>query len=498
MKKLFAMLLALVMMTLPVLGLAASPSEMMEEATNAGRPVSGKVTLDFGSYPGLDESVATIINDVVDALGFTYAQQEDQVDFALTLSGADVLTLSTATEGEDTYIKSNLLGEDVVAFNAEEGEIALNYLLALAEDAGMFSQSDVAEMKQVLAQVIAQASTGTTEAEEIDLTNLIALGTEMASRVTTAEVTQQPKNCDAATTVATVKLTGEDVTAIYKVIFDAVKDMPDFISTLESMNLTVNGQPATAEELIAMLPELADQMGAMVVGEIPVEVYLDAEGEPVYMTMTMTMKGENEEGVEETIHMDGVYSRLTMNETAVHTATIIAKDAAEAGVSISVTAVSNEEKDVVNVDIDSIDSGVAQPVIAVGVIVDKDYGETESSEDMDIEVTITDSDTQQEISLRMVFETEAKKVNDQDVVMEGEMDLYLMGMEDELLSIEFIQETGSAAESIITADAVRLGKMTEEEFNTYMNEDVLTAAQSALIGLVQHLPSSVLSLLLGM
>ena len=115
---------------------------------------------------------------------------------------------------------------------------------------------------------------------------------------------------------------------------------------------------------------------------------------------------------------------------------------------------------------------------------------------MEIAVTVIDTDSGEEISFRMEVDSEAKKINDQDVAYECEMDIYIMGQEEEIFTVKAYEETGNAPESIISDAAVRVGQMTEEEFNTFLNDEVMVSLQNALVGAVQNLPSSVLMLMM--
>ena len=494
MKKFTAVLLALLMMALPVLGMAASPAEMIEGAAAAGQPIHTAVTFDAGTIPGLDAETAAMVNDLIDALGFTTDTQENQTNFAMQLSGTDVLTLAWATEGEDTYINSNLLG-GTIAFNATEGDVIIDHLLKMAVDADMLTESDVAEVKQLIEQLKTEMNTQVEaiDLENIDMTALLTVVEELMGKVTTGEVTQQPKNSDPAATVITMKLTGEDITKVYKVIFDVMKNVPQFTQALESASLTMDGEKVTADEMIAKLPELADQIGAMVQGEIPVEIYLDEAGEPVYGIMSMTMKAEDE-----TITMDMDFARRTVNEGVTYAVTIRAEDANDEGVSITADVLETEALTTINVGIASIENGVSEPVVTVSVLLNKNYGETKSEENMIVDVVVTDSDSGEEISFKIDMDSEAEVLADGGVQYEAEMDLYILGMEEELFTIEVEQLSGKAVDSIVTADAVRPGTMTEDEVAQYVNNDVMNALMNALMGLVQNLPASVLSLVMEM
>ncbi len=231
----------------------------------------------------------------------------------------------------------------------------------------------------------------------------------------------------------------------------------------------------------------------MVQGEIPVEIYLDEAGEPVYGIMSMTMKAEDE-----TITMDMDFARRTVNEGVTYAVTIRAEDANDEGVSITADVLETEALTTANVGIASIKNGVSEPVITVSVLLNKNYGETKSEENMIVDVVVTDSDSGEEISFKIDMDSEAEVLADGGVQYEAEMDLYILGMEEELFTIEVEQLSGKAVDSIVTADAVRPGTMTEDEVAQYVNNDVMNALMNALMGLVQNLPASVLSLVMEM
>lgn len=490
MKKLTALLLALLMLALPVMGMAASPDELFTQATET-RPYKMEGKLTWGNTSLLDAETQALVKDVVDAIGFTLAGQENQTDFTLTLSGNDVLTLSTAAQGEDTYLLTNLLG-GTIAFNEAEGSVILDYLMNLCVASGMMTEDDVAQAKASIQQALNQAKdVSLTEEFSIDTAALMTWAEGFAARITTEEVTQQPKNSDPAAQVLSFTLTGEDLTQLYTILFDSLQGNPSFIAGLNSTNLTMDGQPVTAEEFYAQLPEMAKKIGDAVQGDIPVSVYGDAEGNPVYGTAAVTMKFENEEGTS-TVAMDMDYTRLTVAEGVTHAGNIVAVDENNQGAAVSVSVLAGDKLTTVNAGIGSIEAGATTPVLGLDVKAEKEYGDTES--ELALEALLTIVSEGQEITLGLDMDKETK-LNGENAVYEGDMDISFMG--EEILCIKMTAATGEAAPSIITADAVRPGQMTEEEFNTYAEETVMPALQMALVNLIQSLPESVLTLLMG-
>ena len=145
MRKLFALLLAVVMMALPMGGLAASPDELMEQATASGRAKTVSVSFTPGTLP-LDESIATPLSDLLSALSFTATTAPDQTEFVMKLSGKDALTFAMSAKDGVTSLTSNLLGGDVIAFDAKEGEALLGKLITLIGQSAQMTEEQMADI----------------------------------------------------------------------------------------------------------------------------------------------------------------------------------------------------------------------------------------------------------------------------------------------------------------------------------------------------------------
>lgn len=491
MKKLTALLLALLVLALPVMSMAASPDELFNQAAE-GKAYTTNGVLAWGNTSLLDADAQSLVKDVVDAISFTRSVQENQTDFALKLSGTDVLTLSTATAGEDTYVLSNLLGGSV-AFNDAEGQVIADYLMKYAVSSGMMTEDDVAEVKASIQQAMEQTETAAADVDlsSFDTTAITAWAEKFLSSVTIEEVAQQPKNSDPAASVISFTLTGEDVTELYTMIFDMLKDNEAFVAGLSSAALTMDGESVTADELVAKLPELAQKIGDAIQGDVPVEVYVDDEGNPVYAVVTMTMKLENEDDME-TITMGVEYVRLTVADGVTHAVNLVALDDNLAGAAFSVSVLNGEKLTTINAGIGSVTEGVTETILGLDVKAEKDYGDTEAKLDVDATLTITSDDAEIPVGIKLV---KTAKLDGENATYEGDLDLLLLG--EKLLCLQMTAATGEAAPSIVAADAVRPGQMTEDEFNAYLENDVMLALQTALVNLIQSLPASVLSLLMG-
>ena len=91
MKKWIAMLLAVMMLVLPLAGLAEAPEELMDKALDDGLTLETTVSFSAGNLPFGDE-INTPVADLLNALSFYHLENEnDQSVFAVRLSGEDAL-----------------------------------------------------------------------------------------------------------------------------------------------------------------------------------------------------------------------------------------------------------------------------------------------------------------------------------------------------------------------------------------------------------------------
>ena len=145
MKKFAAICLALLMLTLPVLGCAATSGEMISNARDKGMPLKTTVTFtpaDLSSMLGAE--TAAVYSDVLNALSIELYQADDQGSLSAQLSGKDVLTLSGAFRDGTTYLNSNFLGSRSIAVDADEWQPLLEKLVDLLAAAGEMDEDEAA------------------------------------------------------------------------------------------------------------------------------------------------------------------------------------------------------------------------------------------------------------------------------------------------------------------------------------------------------------------
>ena len=495
MKKILSIMLALFMLALPTLSLAASPAGLLGEAVEAGRPWRAEVSMQAGEIPA-DADTAALLSDIIDALGFRMdVQQGDapQTDVALLLSGKEVLTFAVAEKGDDTYIKTNLTGEDVMAFNAEEAQALLERVLKLMVDSGAMTEAELEEIKAQLGSMAGAGNiTAMMEGMQVDTAAILSLVAEITAQVTTEEVTAQPRNCDPAVRKVSFTVTRDMLMKYYSLCVDMLKKNEAYMALLnEQMALVADsGEAVTAEE--ALDKGLETIQNSITAFSAPVSVYLNEKDEPVYALVDATMTtGQEDDQVNLTMTIG--YARLTGTEGVSHSATLIANDEEKDGIAMTFNYLAGEKRSMISFDAAEIDEGVSEaPVMSVEAELLKDRVETAAHDQLTVTMTLRDDDESQSMTLKADVSAE-KSGEDAAFNLIGK--LFLPGSEKEMITLNAAVTTGEAAPSIAVEDAVRPGAMTDDEFNAFLGQ-VVQSAQTALLVMLQSLPDSVLQLFL--
>lgn len=386
MKKLFSLILAMLMLAMPLFSQAESviggadgpteilvtntlklPSVLAEEALASGRRVI--TTLRFDNIEGVDaeDPMATAaILDLLNALGLTAAQQGDEFDMALTVSGKEVLTLGAAVMGDDAYIKSNLIGGTIVVGKLEL-EPLLNRLLdmlvlmeAMTEAEADELRTQITGLKETYGAAVEASMAGVFTKDDLKSLNLTALeqyAALMDSKVMPIEEIVVPRMCDPAVSGERVVLVNEDLVAGIKAVYQFLLDNPKLMNyigsaagylTEEALELEwqTNGEfymlfgmyedeaafladhPSFAEDFAAAIAEI--EQGKLIEGEFVTNVYYDAEDRIVYMTMDLPVFEqdativENEgQAVTGEVHpICVVYTRQTVAQGVAHVCNI--------------------------------------------------------------------------------------------------------------------------------------------------------------------------------
>lgn len=315
MKKFLAWMLALIMLALPVCGLAEG--DIFAEAVANGRAVQRTTTIHFmqTGVPEADELIQTL----TEALEVkTYWQEGDapQMGLILNLNATDILTVELANIGEDTYIYSDLLGSTIV-IGQDEAEAVVTRFVNMMVEEGMISRYDA---NTFLESFHASLEAQSAPSVDIDYDALIAgfegaaegfvaWATGIAARVEEADLSGLPEGCDPAVTAFSLPLTMEDVQEFYRQIFGMLKGNGEYLRLLDATLTSQDATGITGEEMLASLEQqIVDGMGEVQVSDCVVTVYLDEAGDLVAMTMPFTISAADGS---DPIGCEFVYTRRT-------------------------------------------------------------------------------------------------------------------------------------------------------------------------------------------
>lgn len=341
MKKLFSLVIAIMMLALPVLataegslgiiGGADGPTEIIvakempktryQDALAAGRRVNQTITLtELTGVETGDATTDAAIADLIKALGINIAAQGDEASFAMTLSGEEVATLGGALSGENIYLSSNMMGGTVVV-GFDEIEPLINRILdmmvtmgAIGEFEATMIREQITSFKEALEAHELEETAEDLALDEVNTSALEALLPMMMGKITPVEDIIVPRMCDPAVSGLQMVLTNEDIHAVVKQACQFLLDNPMLLDSFAE----AAGYPS--EEQIAAEWETAGQLymafgiykdeaafrasqksiekdirevmddpafPKIFDGEMTAAVYLDEKDEPVYITASM-------------------------------------------------------------------------------------------------------------------------------------------------------------------------------------------------------------------
>lgn len=511
MKKIVAMLLALVMMALPFAGLAeldlkgmlnevkadfkdAAGKNYQQNALEAGRRVTANVTLDWlpESLTG-EAAVDQVINDIVDNLGMSWYEQNDEVYFSLGMkqeSGemADLITFGGAVKGEELFLSSNLLG-GTFALTADEALPLLERLMDMLAMIGMIEESDLEQAKAMLPEMLPAISDyselmGSAMAlNKLDVLSLNYNAIKKAvkpivARMETADVLVQPKNCDAAVSAVTLDITGEDAIALLKAMVQFIEDnavLRDYYDQYFAYMISM--EPSMAEELGAdsfsgmMDKMIAELEKTDMEGTMHLYMGLDAQGRPV--SAELTVPGEE---------VAVVYTRLTQNNGVAHCVVFdmddvdMTIDVLDAGKTAVVNvAMAEDGETIMNVKVDVTDRS-AENLIAF---------------DMTMVMDINDEEMPMSIKLAL-----SDDVNINGVDYDEKMDMIFSVNDVDFLAAHAVIQSAEPGASITDGEVVRPAQLSEADFANWF-VGVYNSLFSWVSGVIMKLPVSVQNLLMS-
>lgn len=398
MKKLLSLVLALMMFAVPCLAESEiggadgvtcmfvgeetiSGESIVADAIAAGRRVT--MTFSIPEVSGIETGSPEVDAAVVDflkSLGMRVVMQGDEYDMGLTLSQKDVLTLGWVVNGNDLYVKSNLIGGTIV-FSAPEIEPIINRLLDMFVTMEAMTAEEAEEIKTQLPVMLEQVKMAFEQSANASLTpeDLLAMdysafdpviGAILADIEEVTDITV-PRMCDQATHGIRLSMDEEEFKNILRACIQFIKDNPKLLNMIAAEGGYVTEEARQAEwaanghlyqqfgfyeseeEYYAANPtclEAMDQWLAelnetqLLGGDFVTTIYLNDAEEVVYLTSVLPMYTETDSVFEsdeangETEILNVVYSRQTVAQGVSHVVNI---DVDGEGVTIDLLAQEN-------------------------------------------------------------------------------------------------------------------------------------------------------------
>ena len=548
MKKLAAICLALLMLALPVLGCAATSGEMISAARDNGMPLKTTVTFTPADLSAvLGEETAAIYSDVLNALSIVLYEDSDQGSLSVQLSGKDVLTFAGAIKDGTTYLNSNFLGERSIAVDENEWQPLLEKLVDLMVAAGELDEDEAALMKEQLAgiftgELMAQMN-GDIPFADVEWTPVMDhVNSLVEEKGSVTAVTEQPADCDKAMNKVTVTLNGEDYIKLYSLAADCIRKSE---STMAYLDAQLESSGMTADEMLTELLDTMEEAFGEMTTELLVTEYVSLSGDLVALDMDLTMQEDDE-----TVKLPLVYRRLTGEQGVSHTVsmTCSADDApvmtvdmlyldsdpagmvtfkmglddgedkmqmtAEAAfddknvdasfkmdvmeddesVVMALTVLSTNEDNKTNTDVKLSANGAGEDVtIALNMNSEQTPGDTSAASQGSMSLTMGTDGV--EVALVAGYTT-ATEADGSSIRRETNADvgLTMMDMEIPLCSAKVVTEGCDAMASLAEGKSVHPAAMSDEELSAY-GEEIISDAQTAIMVLIQNLPTSVLKLM---
>lgn len=385
MKKLFSLMLAMLMLVVPTLGAMAEDviggadgetailvadnldsGALVEDAVTAGRRVTMNFTIPEISVPATDEYALAVL-DLLAGLGLNVSMQGDEYGIGLTLSEKELLTLGWAVNGKDAYINSNLFGGTIV-LSAVEIEPLVGRLLDMLALMGALPEEEVqaikAELPAMMEQLTAafeqgaQAVLTNEDLENLDFTAFEKIYRKLLIDLEEVEEIVVPRMCDMATSGVRLSLDNEEFVEVVASLFHFIKDNPKLMNYLAKqagiptdaevdqmwaaygqMYIQAGlcddeaGFRATFTTITQMLDQMLDMVNekTLINGEFVTTVYFNDDEQVVYLTSVLPLFTENEGVVENaasdelngvTEILNVVYSRQTVAQGVSHVCTI--------------------------------------------------------------------------------------------------------------------------------------------------------------------------------
>lgn len=509
MKKLFAALLAMMMLLMPVASFAETAT--LEDTWQNAERVETVVTIhdlneDLVKALGGDDTIMTAINDLLNALNISTYTQGEEFGVSIGMQGKELIWGAMTQADTAATIASNLLGGTIVIHEEDTENLSDNYMRLMMKQSGMTDEEIEEALKE--SQEATVAGLDTEEIMEsyaklmercqeimqisdveamrqilsVDWTKLAEAWANIS--IETVPVTEQPEGCTTAAYATTVVVTNEQLMALCYELVNGGLEIPfmkEYYTAMKEYTLAVDtGEEISNEEFDEAMNELIESIkeAELLAEDATLVIYSDENGLPLMFQLDAKFA-------------NGEYEPIPLTETATMEITddgvLIVAKATSLETDVTFTIKNNDTTwDICLVAEED------QTVIEFDIVVDKVATDTTETINVTFDVKITQDDYTAGFGLKVL---ENSRLEDGQATGKTDITICYMGLD--IVTITLDTKTCAAVESRIGTDAVDLGKMTFEEFQNWYT-DLQTSLQLLPMQIVMSLPDSILMLMMNM
>lgn len=512
MKKLLAILMAMLMAALPVLGMAGSIEEDMMAALKSGKAIMVESSAEMGegfaammTEMNVPTEIVTVVSELVKAMNVGCYMQNGQVGLAVKSAGADLVTADVAInmDKKEAFIASNLLGDSVIRLNEDDLAAAQKYAAFAQYDElaaeGIITAEQAQELKDSYAPAtmeIPMPDFSAVNFSELTMENTMAYFMSMMQKVSMDMAEDGSMN-------VSVTVTSEDSKDLFKALFADLKASESLMKAINDYLVQVEA-PGTVEELMDSLLKSMEESASDV--KVSVDANVSAEGNVV--AAVVISNGSEDVRIDFTLVQDDI-SALYLVITIPDGRTV----------SFSLTMGNIEGTDAVSVELDAAESDGSKVLeLAVNVIDSDEMGVfngkmvVSGEELITVDGIISKDHTKDDVwvdnmSMNVAVNAGEQKLSEQ--IQETVTTIFGAAPEIMTETKVFVNESEApvaiSTSRIFTADAmpavsadgaVCFADMDQATFEAWTAETVQNVPMAFMTKLIQNLPESVLQMLM--
>lgn len=483
MKKILSVMLAVIVLALPCVSMANEQVDllMLQKALQTTITFSDANLLPLVG----DEQTAAVINELINVVGLRCTvQQADaesmQANMAFTLSGADAFKADVMMNKTGMYLASNMLGQDVLSFDYQKMMDMFQDMKDQMIEEGV-SEAQLSQMIDMLKKMQSgeyfNQAMVKNDLDDMQLTNTTAVLEKLLAKAQPADVATAPEGCDTPASAATLTLTGKEAAELMNAMltdFGATKFGGAYLSSLESSLASFGENAMTLDDMIQKISEVYEN-------DIVYTFYFNAEGEAVAVTVACTLNDSDKTDVKMVIlfKAEGEKKTVTLNMDLT--------GAQKMNILFTLTEESEN-----NVAFDcTVSEGDTADVRVYGTVVEAEENDVDH---VTVDVYVTVPAEGPEAGVRVLVDVMA---NDDDITGTTLIKILPLSGEAPYVTLSVVCELVDMLPAVSTENTVDILSMSDEEIQAW-TESITSSAQLELIKMIQMLPPSVLSLVMGM